>query len=181
MSPDPFLETSASYALGSLEEGDRLAFEGHLRAGCEECAAAVGDLLPVLGLLAQGAISSPGAAIRSLLMDLAEAPRLPLDLCSYAWEETDPGVRRAIVRRDPERNMVGALLWGRPGARYPSHRHHGDESLLVLQGRCRDEVAEYGVGSVARKGPGSVHEVEFLGSEDCIGYVVSYGGHERVE
>jgi anti-sigma factor ChrR (cupin superfamily) len=77
--------------------------------------------------------------------------------------------------------MSGTILWAKPGSRYPAHRHQGDESFLVLQGHCRDEVASYGPGSVARKRPGTAHSVEVLPGEDCIGYIVCYGGHDLVE
>jgi anti-sigma factor ChrR (cupin superfamily) len=181
MSLDPFLDAVPSYVLGTLQGQDGQDFDAHLRSGCAACAAAVAELEPVVGLLARApAPVPPGARVRDLLMDLAEAPTLPIDLLALDWQETDPGVKRAIVRHDPQRDMTGAILWAKPGARYPAHRHHGDESLLVLQGRCRDDVAEYRAGSVARKLPGSVHVVEFLPGDDCIGYVVAYGGHERV-
>jgi len=182
MPADSFLGIAPSYVLGTLEGQDRLDFDAHLRSGCAECAAVVAELRPVVDVLAQAAVPCPpGPQVRRLLMDLAEAPTLPLDLSALPWEETDPGVKRAIVRHEPQRDMTGAILWAKPGARYPLHRHHGDECLLVLQGHCRDEVAEYRAGSVARKLPGSIHGVEFLPGEDCIGYVVTYGGHERVE
>jgi anti-sigma factor ChrR (cupin superfamily) len=67
--------------------------------------------------------------------------------------------------------MTGAILWARPGARYPRHRHQGEEGFLVMLGHCRDETAEYRAGSVALKRPG----------EDCIGYVVTCSAHEPVE
>jgi anti-sigma factor ChrR (cupin superfamily) len=140
------------------------------------------ELEPALAALALDSTPRPPAPrMRRLLLDLAEAPRLPLDLRALAWEETGPGLMRAIVRQDPERNMTGAILWARPGVLYPRHRHRGEEGFLVLQGHCRDETAEYRVGSVALKGPGSVHTVEFLPGEDCIGYVVTYGAPEPVE
>lgn len=182
MSVDPFLGAAPSYVLGTLEGQDRRDFEAHLRSGCGECGEAVAELGPVVDVLAQGpAACAPGPQVRSLLLDLAEAPSLPLDPSAYSWEETDPGVKRAIVSHDPERGMTGVILWAKPGSCYPPHRHHGDETFLVLQGHCRDEVAEYRAGNIACKLPGSVHGVEFLPGEDCIGYVVSYGGHERVE
>jgi anti-sigma factor ChrR (cupin superfamily) len=182
MSADLFLGVAPAYVLGTLEGQERLDFEAHLGSGCAECAETVSAFSPLVGTLGQEPASRPAAPeVRSLLMDLAEAPSLPIDLEALAWEDVAPGVKRSIVRHDPVRDMYGTILWARPGSRYPPHRHRGDESFLVLQGHCRDDAAYYRAGSVARKRPGTAHTVEFLPGEDCIGYVVSYGGHDPVE
>ena len=182
MSVHPFLDAAAAYVLGALERQDRLDFEEHLATECAECAHAVSAFGPLVQALAQEPPSLPVAPrVRSLLIDLAEAPGLPIDLPSLSWEEVAPGVRRSIVRHEPARGMTGTLLWARPGSRYPPHRHRGDEGFLVLQGRCRDETAFYEAGSVALKRTGTAHTVEFLPGGDCIGYVVSYGGNDPVE
>jgi quercetin dioxygenase-like cupin family protein len=182
MSADPFEAAVPAYVLGTLEGQDRLDFDAHLASGCAECTETVSAFGPLALALAREPVSRPIAPeVRNLLMDLAEAPSLPIDLSGLAWEDVAPGVKRSIVRHDPARGMYGTILWARPGSRYPAHRHRGDESFLVLQGHCRDDVADYGAGSVARKRPGTAHSVEFLPGEDCIGYVVSYGGHDPVE
>jgi putative transcriptional regulator len=179
MPADPFLDDAQAFALGTMEEDARSAFGVH-SARCGACAAAVAEWTQVTGALAQAApVLPPPPALRRLVIDLSLAPSLPLDLGALAWEETDPGVRQAVLGQDPDNGVTRALLWGKPGARYPSHRHLGEEALLVLQGSCRDEAGEYHPGSVSRKRPGTVHTVEFLPGDDCIGYVVSYGGHER--
>jgi anti-sigma factor ChrR (cupin superfamily) len=181
MSPDPFEDQAAAYVLGALEEGDRVAFDAHLSSGCGRCAEALATLEPLVLSLVQEPPSTVHAPVRDLLLDLAQAPTLPLDLSGLDWEDVAPGVKRRVVRHDPARGMYGTILWAKPGSRYPAHRHQGEESFLVLQGHCRDEVASYRAGNVARKRPGSVHAVEFLPGEDCIGYVVSYGGHDPAE
>jgi anti-sigma factor ChrR (cupin superfamily) len=183
MSVDEFLATAPAYVLGTLVGDDRRDFEAHLASGCAECTQTVSSFRPlVLALERQPLVSQPvGPQVRNLLMDLLEAPTLPIDLSALAWEEVAPGVKRSIVRHDPAREMYGTILWAKPGSRYPPHRHQGDESFLVLQGHCRDDSADYRAGSIARKRPGTAHAVEFLTGEDCIGYVVSYGGHDPVE
>jgi len=40
---DRYLELAAGYALGALDGEDRLLFEEHLGAGCDECEAALAD------------------------------------------------------------------------------------------------------------------------------------------
>jgi putative transcriptional regulator len=72
------------------------------------------------------------------------------------------------------------LVWARAGARYPSHRHLGDEEILVLQGALRDRRGVYRPGQICRSATGSVHSEEVDGSEDCVCFVVYHGGHEPV-
>jgi anti-sigma factor ChrR (cupin superfamily) len=182
MSADPFAAAAAAYVLGTLEGPELRDFEAHLASGCGDCTESVSALGPSFVALAQTAPEAPVAPeVRDLLLDLAQAPTLPLDLGALDWEDVAPGVKRVVVRHDPARGMTGTILWARPGSRYPAHRHQGHESFLVLQGHCRDEAASYRTGSVARKRPGSAHTVEFLPGDDCIGYVVCYGGLEPVE
>ena len=182
MSADSFPGAASAYVLGTLEGQDRLDFEAHLGSGCAECTEAVAAFDPLILALAEEPASHPIAPqVRNLLMDLAQAPSLPIDLSALDWEDIAPGVKRKVVRHDPALGMYGTILWAKPGSRYPPHRHRGDESFLVLQGHCRDEVASYRAGSIARKRPGTAHSVEFLPGEDCIGYVVCYGGYDLVE
>lgn len=123
----------------------------------------------------------PGPALREHLLELARAPRGTVDVTRYAWEDYAPGVRVHVMEEDPARGLRAVLVWGQPGARMPRHRHQGDEEILVLQGRLRDERGEYGPGELCRSRTGSVHEEEVAGSEDCVCYVVYHGGHEPVE
>jgi anti-sigma factor ChrR (cupin superfamily) len=182
MSAHPFESAVPAYVLGALEGQERLDFEAHLASGCAECTESVSGFAPLVLALGEEPVSRPIAPeVKSLLLDLALAPSLPIDLSALAWEDVAPGVKRSILRHDPTRGMYGTILWAQPGSRYPAHRHQGDESFLVLQGHCRDDAADYRAGSVARKRPGTAHTVEFLPGEDCIGYVVSYGGQDPVE
>jgi putative transcriptional regulator len=121
---------------------------------------------------------APRHGLREEMLDLLEAPRLPLDPSAYAWEEVAPGIRIHEMRTDPARNMRGCLVWAQPGAKTRAHRHLGDEVILVLQGRLRDERGSYGPGQICRSREGSSHTEEVLPGEDCFCYVVYYGGHE---
>jgi putative transcriptional regulator len=76
--------------------------------------------------------------------------------------------------------MRGCLVWARPGTRTIAHRHLGDEVILVLQGALRDEKGTYEAGQICRSRTGSSHVEEVLPGEDCICYVVYYGGHEAI-
>jgi putative transcriptional regulator len=137
----------------------------------------------VLGLLAdvEGPSVPPAPDLREHVLELARAPREPLDLARYAWEDYAPGVRIHVVEEDPAHERRAVLVWGRPGSSLPRHRHLGDEEILVLQGRLRDERGEYGPGDVCRSRAGSVHHEEVTGADDCVCYVVYHGGHEAVD
>ena len=121
---------------------------------------------------------APRDGLRQEMLDLLDAPRLPLDPLAYAWEDLAPGIRVHELRSDPARNMRGCLVWAQPGAKTKAHRHLGDEVILVLQGRLRDERGSYHAGQICRSRAGSSHTEEVLPGEDCICYVVYYGAHE---
>jgi anti-sigma factor ChrR (cupin superfamily) len=134
--------------------------------------------LGALDLLAGRDEEAPREGLRQELLDLADAPSLPIETSAYAWEEPFPGIRIYEMRSDPSRNMRGCLVWARPGARTVPHRHLGDEVILVLQGALRDERGRYHAGQICRSRKGSAHVEEVLPGEDCFCYVVYYGGHE---
>jgi anti-sigma factor ChrR (cupin superfamily) len=123
--------------------------------------------------------STPPAAMRAELLDLAEAPRLPIDVSRYEWFDAVPGIRLALVKHDAARGVRACLALGKAGARHPRHRHGGVENILVLEGRLRDERGSYGPGELCRSGAGSIHSEQVV--EDCLCYVVYYGELETLE
>jgi anti-sigma factor ChrR (cupin superfamily) len=172
---DAFLAMAGPYALGALDAGERPAFEEHL-PGCDACREAVdaaGRTLP--GLASALSPLTPREAVRSQLLDLARAPRWPFDLSALAWEELAPGIRVHVVAEEPERGLRKCLVWADPGARMGTHRHGGDECILVLKGGLKDERGEYHAGELCRSREGSVHHEEVLPGDDCVCYVVYYG------
>jgi anti-sigma factor ChrR (cupin superfamily) len=179
MTADPCPALAEAYAVGALEDGEVRAFEAHLARGCSSCRAEVQAHRAVLAQLATRA--EPSSAVREQLLDLAEAPTLPLDLEAYTWEEIAPGVRLHVLREDAARGVRGCLVWADGGSRHPTHRHHGFENILVLQGAIRDERGVYGPGEVCRSRPGSVHAEEAVAGQDCVCYVVYYGELEMLE
>jgi putative transcriptional regulator len=179
MTDDPFRALVESHALGALEGQEASAFEKHLASGCAECRAASAAAGSALGRLAKG-LAAPGlrAPLREQLIDLSQAPQLPIDLAALEWEERAPGIRLHTVKEDPARGMRACLAWVKPGAINESHRHLGDECILVLQGGLKDERGEYGPGQLCRSRKGSIHHEEALPGEDCLCYVVYYGALE---
>ena len=120
----------------------------------------------------------PRDGLRQEMLDLLDAPALPIDPAAHSWTEVAPGIRIAQKRTDPARNMRGCLVWAQPGAKTTAHRHLGDEVILVLQGGLRDERGSYHAGQICRSRQGSSHTEEVLPGEDCFCYVVYYGDHE---
>ena len=121
----------------------------------------------------------PNPRVREMLLDLADAPAPPIDLASYEWSEVAPGIKLAVLREDAARGTRSCLAWGRAGARTPRHIHRGDENILVLEGRLRDERGSYGPGEVCHSATDSIHSEEVV--EDCLCYVVYYGALEMLE
>lgn len=133
----------------------------------------------VLAALARALPAAPpAAALRAELLDLAQAPSLPIDTAAYTWEEPYPGLRIALVKAEAARHFSGKLIWGAPGAKFPRHRHSGAEASLVLQGAYRDESGRVGPGEVSRGAAGSAHSIEILPEGDCFTYIVAYGDSE---
>jgi putative transcriptional regulator len=180
MTPDdPFAALAPAYALGALDADEAALFVEHLASGCAGCAEEVEAHGAALGALAPAG-EPPDAIVREQLLDLADAPRGPIDTSRYSWDVVAPGVRVATLKEDPSRDLRACLVWADPGARHPAHRHRGDEVILVLQGALRDERREYGPGSVCRSRPGSVHSEEAMPGETCFCYVVYYGALEML-
>jgi predicted ChrR family anti-sigma factor len=121
-------------------------------------------------------MAPPPDHLRQRVLDLARAPRGPLDLSQYTWLELAPGFKVHILEEDSASGRRSCLVWAQPGATQPRHLHHGDENVLVLQGAFRDERDTYRAGDVCYSRAGSAHRDEaVVGSEDCICFVVSYG------
>jgi anti-sigma factor ChrR (cupin superfamily) len=167
-----------AHALGALAGAERERLDAHV-AACDACASALARASEALTDLA-GA-TPPAPSLRQRILDMADAPLRPIDPSAYAWEDLAPGVRVHTVREDPDRAFRAVLVWARPGARYPRHRHLGDEEILVLSGRLRDDRGSYGPGEICRSVAGSVHSEQVEGPDDCICYVVYHGEHEMLE
>jgi anti-sigma factor ChrR (cupin superfamily) len=177
MSADPECALAPAHALGVLDAGEQAAFEAHV-ASCSRCARELEAEQAALGRLGAAWVVPPAPELRTHVLELAEAPQAPVSLGAYSWDEVLPGIRMHVLKDDPARGLRTVLVWGKPGARYPSHRHLGDEEILVLEGELRDHRGVYGPGSICRSRAGSVHSEEVVGSVDCVCFVVYHGGHE---
>ena len=182
MAADGFRELVHAYALDALDREERAGFEAHLEAGCSACAAELAGERTLLSALPKGLAQGTAAArLREQILDLAEAPALPIDVAAYDWDEVVPGIKAHVVKEDPVRGMRAVLIWARPGARHPRHRHLGDENILVLAGAIRDHRGTYGPGQICRSRSGSIHTEEAVTDEECFCYVTYYGALEMLD
>jgi putative transcriptional regulator len=177
---DAYRALVEAHSLGLLEGEERLGFEQHL-GGCAGCQEAVSASASALARLTHSvAAPPPDGLLRQQTLDLADSPPLPIDPSAYDWLEVAPGIRIHLVKEDPVRKMRGCLVWAGPGVSHARHRHGGDEVILVLQGRLRDDRGDYGPGEICRSRTGSVHAEEVLPGDECFCYVLYYGDLEYV-
>jgi anti-sigma factor ChrR (cupin superfamily) len=148
-----------------------------MNAMADEDIEALHALLPSVS--SSQATAAPDPIVKQQLLDLADAPALPIDVSRYAWFDAVPGIKLAVLKEDPSRGLRACLAWGKAGARHPRHRHGGDELILVLEGVLRDERGEYGPGAVCHSRTGDVHSEEVV--EDCLCYVLYFGELEMLE
>lgn len=119
--------------------------------------------------------SSVDPKTRTQLMDVLSFPRLPIDRAAYAWTDVGPGLKLHLVSEDPARGVKRCLVWGAPGASTPRHGHTGDEVILVIEGRLKDDRGAYGPGDICRSTKADVHQEHVVGDVDCVCFVVYYG------
>ena len=84
----------------------------------------------------------------------------PTDWARFPWEPFREGVEIARLYGDAADGPSMALLRYAPGARVPTHVHHGLEHIIVLEGSQRDEGGEHQAGSILVHGPKTRHSVE---------------------
>jgi anti-sigma factor ChrR (cupin superfamily) len=73
---------------------------------------------------------------------------------------------------DAPRSVRSQLMWASPGAARPTHRHMGEEALLVLQGGLIVGDRDYRVGEICRVMAGSPHSEKAVKEGDCVCFVV---------
>jgi putative transcriptional regulator len=72
---------------------------------------------------------------------------------------------------------IATVVRIRPGARFPEHAHHGDETMLVLDGGFREIATDEEVwrGEELFRPDGSEHLIEALPGAPCVAAVLIYG------
>jgi hypothetical protein len=162
-------ELADLYCLGLLSLSDTNRFEAHLER-CGSCQRTLGANRAALAALGPKVV--PAEVAREWVLDLAKAPRLPIDLRACAWEEIAPGVRLHVFGDDEPRFVRSQLMWAQPGAVRPSHRHLGEEAILVLQGGLIVSGSTYNSGDICRVRAGSLHSEQSASQGECLCFVV---------
>jgi quercetin dioxygenase-like cupin family protein len=149
-----------------LNQGQELA----LRLGAERLQAAVSDLplryAPFFGRLA-GLWGMPPEQVRQELTRARD---------SRGWSVTPiPGLRTFDVQGG-EPSARAKLLRFEPRSQFPSHRHVGEERLLVLEGAfVDDQGSEAHAGDERTLAPGSAHTLHIIGGVRCVTAVSERG------
>jgi len=177
--------SAALFALGSLRDEEKVAFEQHIRSGCDICQQDLLDLASVVENLAL-AVSpeEPSPSVRQRLLDstttewrrpadpelprktgkgilLQESGLLIARSADIPWEQVAPGISRKILAVDAGRSYSTSLIRAEAGARYPRHRHAGVEELLVLDGDLHVHGIVMRTGDYCRAEPDSIHQETF--------------------
>jgi len=81
-------------------------------------------------------VLEPPAHVRGRVLAAARTPtRYTLWGGDADWTETGvPGILAKVLAVDKVRSLVTLLIRAKPGAVYPSHRHHGPEECFVVSG-----------------------------------------------
>jgi quercetin dioxygenase-like cupin family protein len=169
MMKDECRELVDLYSLDLLAGAELCAFEKHLDQ-CDPCRATLADNRKALACLDGGV--DPSRIAREWVMDFAKAPSWPIDLDSRAWEEVSPGVRMHVFGDDTPRSVRSQLMWALPGAARPTHRHMGEEAILVLQGGLIVGDRDYRIGDICRVTAGSPHSEKAVSEAECVCFVV---------
>ena len=85
--------------------------------------------------------------------------RAMVDTAALPWVSSpEPTVERKLIERaGGDGTRATSLVKFAPGARFPTHTHHGGEEFLVLEGTFCDERGCYPKGSYVLNPPGSTH------------------------
>lgn len=127
-------DQAISYSLGLLEPGEVTAFEAHLKE-CGVCASEVRAFGAVTVGLAQAIPEArPHPRVREEVLRRAGPERILVRAGDGAWQTPFPGVGVKQLFVDPVTRNVTWMVRMAPGAKYPSHRHAGNEHCYVLEG-----------------------------------------------
>jgi quercetin dioxygenase-like cupin family protein len=119
----------------------------------------------------------PRETLRSLLARVDEERRAPL------WEKTlcDVELHGIELFHFPvgpalaATGAAGGVLSIRSGVTFPPHRHHGDETTYVLEGRYIAGGHSYGPGSIVPAAAGTSHEYRSGPERDLVIIVLHRG------
>jgi anti-sigma factor ChrR (cupin superfamily) len=176
-------ELASLYALGALDGHDKVAFEEHLRQGCDACAKDVNAFADVASLLGESVSAAPPAGLgQRVLSSIRQGPRSPGILFEQgglliarsdemSWQDIAPGIAYKPLFEDSVRKYNTALVRMDAGARYPSHRHAAVEELFMLSGDLHMENQVMRAGDYCRADSNSLHR-ETFSETGCLFFVM---------
>ena len=161
------------YALGALDSGEKIAFEEHLRQGCETCALEVRSFAEIANAMGESVPATPSQQLRErLLSEVRRGPRVPGILFEQGglliarsdelpWQSMAPGITYKPLYEDAARKYTTSLIRMEAGSRYSSHHHAGIEELFLLSGDLHLENQVMRAGDYCRADSGSIHGESF--------------------
>jgi hypothetical protein len=166
-------ELASLYPLGALDVDERIAFEDHLREGCDPCAEDVRFFGDIATLIGESVPATPPPRLRErLLRRVSNSPQVPGILFrqsglliarsgEFAWQDLAPGIFLKTLHQDDTRKQHTSLVRMEAGARYPSHSHVAIEELFMLSGDLHVESHVIRAGDYCRGSSGSIHGETF--------------------
>jgi hypothetical protein len=80
-----------------------------------------------------------------------------------------PGIELFHVRGGPRvANAITGFVRVRENVRFPEHEHFGEESVLIMQGRCEERGKIYGPGDEVMMGANSEHAFTVCPGPDLL-------------
>ena len=178
-SNDDLHELAVLHALGSLEGRDKVAFEEHLRQGCDTCASDVRSFVETANLIGESVPAVTPQRLRNrLLSKIGNSPRVPGIVLEQngiliarseelAWQPIASGVFLKPLFEDKARKYDTSLVRMDAGAHIPSHHHAAIEEVFLLSGDLHVEGQVMRAGDYCRADSGTIHGETFT-DDGCL-------------
>jgi anti-sigma factor ChrR (cupin superfamily) len=168
-------ELVSLYALGALDEDDKVRFEEHLDE-CTACEAELRSLTEVAASLGNSRTAAPPPQLRERLMTRARSSRQAPGIIfeqggillsrssEIPWQRLGPGIEFKLLYADAARKYRTSLVRMEAGSQMPKHRHQETEELFILSGELHVEGQVARAGDYCRADAHSVHAEAFTPS-----------------
>jgi len=178
-SSDDVHELAVLHALGSLEGRDKVAFEEHLRDGCDACSSDVRSFEEIANLIGESVPAVAPQRLRNrLLSKIGNSPRVPGIVLEQngiliarseelAWQPIASGVFLKPLFEDKARKYDTSLVRMDAGAHIPSHHHAAIEEVFLLSGDLHVEDQVMRAGDYCRADSCTIHGETFT-DDGCL-------------
>jgi quercetin dioxygenase-like cupin family protein len=137
MIPDELEALVLADSVGALDPDERVELQARLDALKPEQRSEAARLYDAATAMALSVPPlEPPAHVRQRVLAEARKPvTYTVWAADAAWIDTGlPGIRARVLAVDKARSLVTLLIHAKPGAVYPSHKHHGPEECFVISG-----------------------------------------------